>query len=46
MSNKINDEIADKAVEMVNLLIEDKEICEEQRDMYLDEFYKSLMEKE
>lgn len=46
MSNKINDEIADKAVDIVEQLIADKEISEDQRDCYLDEVYKSLMEKE
>jgi len=46
MSCKQNDVIADQAVEVVDQLIADKEISEDQRDTYLDQVYKSLLEEE
>lgn len=46
MSNKINDEIADQAIDIVQEMIERGEIAEEQRSVYQNIVYKSLFEDE
>ncbi len=46
MSNKINDQIADMAIDTVERLINEGKISEDQREAYEKKIFEELMEEE